>query len=94
MPAFLAFLMQLLALVAGMVFAAGMLVVSFVGAVLWLLHSGWVRLGGRPVWSLLADAARRRAMRGWTARAARPAPGFVPQRVRVPVRDVTDVDPK
>ena len=93
MPAFLAFLMSLLTLAAGLVFAAGMLVVSFVGAALWLLHRGWVRLGGKPVWSALADAARRRAAASWTAR-ARPQPGFVPRRVRVPVRDVTDVEPK
>jgi hypothetical protein len=63
MPVFLAFLTTLLTLAASLVFAAGMVVVSFVGAVLWMLHRGWVRLGGRPVWSL-------------------------------PVRDVTDVDPK
>lgn len=93
MPAFIAFFVQLLALAAGMVLAAGMLVVSFVGAVLWVLHGGWVRLGGRPVWSVLADAARRRAARGGNER-VRPAPGFVPQRVRVPVRDISDVDPK
>lgn len=94
MPAFLAFLMHLLALAAGLVIAAGMLVVSFVGAVLWLLHSGWVRLGGKPVWSFLLAAARRRgAPAGWGER-DRPAPGYVPQRARVPVRDITDVEPK
>jgi hypothetical protein len=93
MPTFLALVMQLLALAAGLVFAAGMLLVSFVGAVLWLLHGGWVRLGGRPVVSVLADSLRRRAARQAAAR-MRPAPGFVPQRVRVPVRDITDVDPK
>ncbi|TFZ00521.1 hypothetical protein EZ313_18860 [Ramlibacter henchirensis] len=92
MPAFLAFLIHLLALAAGMVFTVGMLVVSFVGAALWLLHSGWVRLGGRPVWSFLL-ARRRGANRAWTEH-VRPERRFVPQRVRVPVRDITDVDPK
>ena len=92
MPALIDFLMRLLALAAGMVVAAGVLLVGFVGAVLFLLHSGWVRLGGRPVWSFLLAARRR----GWasTASRMRPTPGFVPQRVRVPVRDVTDVEPK
>jgi hypothetical protein len=92
MPALIAFLLRLLALAAGLVAAAGVLLVGFVGAVLFLLHSGWVRLGGRPVWSFLLAARKR----GWaaTAERVRPTPGFVPQRVRVPVRDVTDVDPK
>jgi hypothetical protein len=92
MPALIAFLMRLLALVAGLVVAAGVLFAGFIGAVLFLLHSGWVRLGGRPVWSFLLAAGRR----GWGSSAdrMRPAPGFVPQRVRVPVRDVTDVEPK
>lgn len=92
MPALIAFLMRLVALAAGLVAAAGVLFVGFVGAVLLLLHSGWVRLGGRPIWSFLLQARRR----GWASdeARARPTPGFVPQRVRVPVRDVSDVEPK
>jgi hypothetical protein len=92
MPALIAFLMRLVALAAGLVVAASVLFVGFVGAVLFLLHSGWVRLGGRPAWSFLLAARRR----GWAQAAdrMRPTPDFVPQRVRVPVRDVTDVDPK
>ena len=44
------------------------------------------------MWSFLLAARKR----GWAPAAdrVRPTPGFVPQRVRVPVRDVTDVDPK
>ena len=91
MPSFIVFLMRLLALAATLVFAAGVALVTFVGAALWLLHAGWTRLGGAP---LLARFLPGRARRGsWTAR-MRPAPAFVPQRVRVPVRDISDVEPK
>jgi hypothetical protein len=88
-----AFLMRLLALAAGMVFAAGVLVVTFVGAMLLLLHAGWTRLGGRPVRPIFLATWGFRGFASWMAR-SRPAPGYVPQRVRVPVRDITDVQPK
>lgn len=87
MPTFIALLMRLLALAAGLVFAASVLTVAFVGAALWLLHSGWARLTGRSVGSLFQSVRRH----GF---AFRPAPRFVPQRARVPVRDITDVQPK
>jgi hypothetical protein len=80
MPSFIVLLMRLLALAAGLVFAAGALLVAFVGATMWLLNGGWKRLGSVP-WRTLIFPVR-------------PQRSYVPQRVRVPVRDVTDVHPK
>lgn len=93
MPALLSFLMRLLAFAAALVFAAGMVLVTFVVGALWLLHSSWVRLGGRPVLAAFLSARLRGGRFGWPV-GARPQRGVAPQGFRVPAADVTDVEAK
>lgn len=93
MPFLLSILTRLLALAAALVFAAGALLVTFVAGVLWVLHAGWVRLGGRPLMSIVLTGLLRRGRAGWPQR-AHPQPGYAPRRARVPGADITDVEAK
>lgn len=97
MPMVFAFLARLLALAAGLVFAASLVAAGLVAVTLLLLQAGWARLTGKPVPPVLSAVWRVRgfaaARRFRSAARARPAPAFEPRRVRVPA-DVTDVDPK
>ncbi|HYD74511.1 hypothetical protein [Ramlibacter sp.] len=97
MPLVLSFLARLLALAAGLVLAASLLAAGLVAVAFLLLKAGWARLTGKPVPPILSAVWRMRgfaaAQRFRTAASTRPAPGFEPRRVRVPV-DVTDVEPK
>ena len=92
-----AFLARLLALAAGLVFAASLLAAGLLAVAFLLVQAGWARLTGRPVPAVLSAAWRMRgfaaARRFGAAAGSRPAPAYAPRRVRVPA-DVTDVDPK
>lgn len=90
MSALFAFLTRLLALAAGLVFAASLAVAAVIAAAVLLLRAGWARLTGRPGPGMLGAAWRMGGLRGASRR---PAHAFVPRRVRVRA-DVTDVDPK
>ncbi len=87
-----AFLTRLLALAAGLVFAASLVAAGVVAAAFLLVRAGWARLTGKPVPRVLSGMWRMAGFRDAARR--RPAPAFVRQRVRVPDDDVTDVDPK
>ena len=94
MPTILSFLLRLVLLAAGLVFAASLAVVFVIVLALWLLRAGWARLTGRPVTPFVVRmhprngfAMYRRAGEGSRTPRADAAP-------LGRVGDVTDVEPK
>ena len=100
MPTLLHFLLRLLFLAAGIVFALSLVVVVAVLAVLWLLRAAWARLTGRPVMPFGIHAYPRDAFEQMMRRATQPQAASRTPRAdtatpdRRWVRDVTDVEPK
>jgi hypothetical protein len=96
MPTILSFLLRILLVAAGLVFAASVLVVFVLLLALWSLRALWARLTGRPVTPFVMrmgprdafDEMMRRAGPSRTPRAD--AAAGVPGRIG----DVTDVEPK
>jgi hypothetical protein len=96
------FLLRLILLAAGLVFAASLLVVLALGATLWALRYGWARLTGRPIVPLVFRIDPRagfgRVYRGsWssTGTARGEAPAAEPARQhRRELGDITDVEVK
>lgn len=89
------FVLRLVLLAAGLVFAASLLVAMLLLAMVWVLRAGWARLTGRPVtpWVMRVDprAGWQRATRAGPWAPAARAPG--PQQRATPA-DVTDVEVK
>ena len=81
MASLFAFLLRLVLLAAGLVFAASLAVVFCVLVAFWLLRAGWASLTGKPRSPFVV---RFRAAEGF--RRGQP--------VRRPLADVTDVEPK
>lgn len=97
MPLILSFLLRVLLLAAGLVFAASVLVAFALLLALWSLRALWARLTGRPVspfvmrmgpGSAFASMMRRAPPASRTPRADAVAG------VRVPLADVSDVEPR
>ena len=96
------FLLRLILLVAGLVFAASLLVVLALGATFWALRYGWARLTGRPIDPLVFRIDPRagfgRVYRGrWSSAgtARQGAPAAEPARPqRRELGDITDVEVK
>lgn len=88
----LRFVVRLVLLAAGLVFAASVLVAALLLAAFWLVRAAWARLSGRPVapWVMRVDPRRGfdRVYRGGTMR------GAADRRAARAHADVTDVDPK
>lgn len=94
MATFVSFLLRLVLLAAGLVFAASLAVVFVIVLTLWLLRAGWARLTGRAVMPFVVRmhprdgfAAYRRA--GARSRTPRADAGPLGR-----LGDVTDVEPK
>ncbi len=100
MPMILNFLLRALLVIAGLVFAAGVLVVSLVLLAAWGLRALWCRLTGRPVMPFVMGMGRgsifedmlRRAQQAARPSATPRADAVVPRGQRF--ADVTDVEPK
>lgn len=97
MPLILRFLLRVLLLAAGLVFAASMLLVFALVLALWSARALWARLTGRPVTpfvmrmgsaSAFAEMMRRGAPASRTPRADTAAG------VRARLGDVSDVEPR
>jgi len=88
MQALLNFLIRLVLLAAGLVFAASLAVAVVLGLALWTLRQGWARLTGRPV----TPFVMRVDPRGGFDRMARRAPAAKPHAREI--GDVTDVEAK
>jgi hypothetical protein len=90
---FARFLARAVLLLAGLVFAASLMVVVMLLATVWLLRAGWARLTGRPItpWVMRVDprAGWQRATRSSRFGAGGP---LAPQRTAA--GDVTDVEVK
>ena len=84
MATLLSFILRLVLLAAGLVFAASVAVVATVVAAAWLAHAGWARLTGKPV-RPFQGRFRMHASRTPRADAVRPMRGGA---------DVMDVEPK
>lgn len=86
------FVLRLVLLAAGLVFAASLLVVLLLLTTVWLLRAGWARITGQPVtpWVMRVDprAGWRRATR---SRPQRATPADVTD---VEVKDVVVKDPR
>ena len=99
MPTVLSFLLRLLLLAAGLVFAASVLVVFVTLLALWGLRSAWARLTGRPVLPFAARMRPGQAFEEMMRRARRPDASRTPRAdsaAGVPGRigDVSDVEPR
>jgi len=90
MHSILAFLLRVLVLAAGLVFAASLAVVFAVALAAWLLRAGWARLTGRPASPFVVRADFRQAFRRGAA-GVRPDPAGSRLRRN---GDVTDVEAK
>ncbi|MEO7641600.1 MAG: hypothetical protein ABIU07_09305 [Ramlibacter sp.] len=89
-------MLRLVLLIAGLVFAACLLVAAGVLLAYWGMRSGWARLAGRPVTPFIFRMDPRagfgRVYRGAAGGAAPREESGVP--ARRPIADVTDVVPK
>ena len=90
------FLLRLVLLVVGLVFAASLMLAAACLLAFWGLRAGWAKLTGRPVTPFVVRIHPRggfaRVYRGGQA-ASSPQPGHAPSR-REEIADVTDVVPK
>lgn len=100
MPLILNFLLRVLLVAAGLVFAASLLVVFCVLMALWSLRALWARLTGRPVTPFVMRMGPRAAFEEAMRRAHAPSePSRTPRAdaaagPRGRIGDVTDVEPK
>lgn len=94
MATILSFVLRLVLLAAGLVFAASLAVMFLAVLGFWLLRAAWARLTGRPVMPFVMRVDPRSGFAMYR-RAAEPAPtrrtGTAPL---ARVADVTDVEPK
>ncbi len=92
------FLIRLVLLAAGLVFAASLLAVMTLVAAAWGLRYGWARLTGRPVTPFVFRMDPRagfgQVYRGRWQGGATPAPGSPLRPERRELGDVTDVEAK
>jgi len=87
MPALMSFILRIVLLAAGLIFAAS-LALAFVALLVgWTLRSAWAKLAGRPVTPFVIRINPRN---GFDRRTPR-ADSAQPMR---PIPDVTDVEPK
>lgn len=91
MQTVLSFLVRLVLLAAGLVFAASLLVALAFFAVFWALRYGWARLTGRPVAPFVMHINPRAGF----GRVYRPGPSqAADEPARRDLADVTDVEIK
>ena len=90
MQAILSFLVRLVLLAAGLVFAASLLVALACFAVFWALRYGWARLTGRPVTPFVMRVDPRAGF----GRVFRPDAAQGGEAPRRELADVTDVQVK
>jgi hypothetical protein len=97
MPTFIAFLLRILLLLAGAVFAASLAVAAVIGLVLWGVRAAWAKVTGRPIAPLMLRADPRGVFRSTSRRAQQPR-SRTPRADAVPSSlkkdSVTDVEPK
>ena len=100
MPLILNFLVRLLLLAVGLVFAASLLAVFVVLLAVWSLRAAWGRLTGRPVRPFVMRMGPRAAFEQAMRRAQATPPASRTPRAdaaagpRGPLADVSDVEPK
>lgn len=99
MPLILNFLLRVLLVAAGLVFAASLLVVFLLLLALWSLRALWARLTGRPVTPFVMRMGPRAAFEEAMRRAQAQAPSRTPRAdaaagPRPHLADITDVEPK
>lgn len=99
MSTVLNFLLRLLLLLAGLVAAASLLVVSVALLAVWGLRAAWGRLTGRPVDPLVMRMGAGSPFADLFRRAGTPPPSRTPRSdaaagPRARLADVTDVEPK
>jgi hypothetical protein len=96
MPSILSLVLRVLAVIAGLVFAASLAVVAVLALSFWGLRAAWARLTGRPVAPFAVRinplGAWSRGMRSAGAASRTPRADVVGGRLRT--ADVTDVTPK
>jgi hypothetical protein len=93
MPTLVSFILRLVLLAAGLVFAASLAVVFVIVLTLWVLRAGWAKLTGRTVTPFVV----RMHPRDGFAMYRRTAESRTPRADAAPlgrVGDVTDVEPK
>lgn len=96
MPAVLSFLIRLLLVAAGLLFAASLAVVFAVVLGIWALRAGWARLTGRPMSPFIFRVDPRAGFGQMYRRAHQGSPTPRADAVRPGQRigDVLDVEPK
>jgi hypothetical protein len=97
MPTFISFLLRLLLLLAGLVFAASLAVAAVLGLALWGARAAWARLTGKPVSPFIIrvdprGAFRKASQRAQPKRSRTPRADAVPSPLRTD--SVTDVEAK
>lgn len=97
MPTVLAFLLRLVLLAAGLVFAASLAVVFVFLLAIWGLRAAWAKLTGRPVMPFIMRMGPGRAFEDMMRRARPFEPSRTPRAdavdgMRRGIADVTDVE--
>lgn len=95
MHTLVSFLLRLVLLAAGLVFAASLALVFVALLGLWLLRAAWARLTGRPVAPFIMRMTPREGFTQWARRAEPASRTPRADAAGLPrVRDVTDVEAK
>jgi hypothetical protein len=95
MHTLVSFLLRLVLLAAGLVFAASLAVVFLAVLGLWLVRAAWARLTGRPVMPFVVRMHPRDGFSRWARRAEPESRTPRADAAGLPrVRDVTDVEAK
>ena len=96
MPSLMNFVVRLLLLAAGLLFAASLAAAFVLMLALWSVRAGWARLTGRPVIPLTVRLDPRTGFQRMYRRAGKGGPLRPPDGValRPKLADVTDVEPR